>query len=336
MKQRLIHIIIILLLVSSTQAQDPAFSQFFSSPLNINPALTGTGIGDWRVVMNARNQWNGPASPYNTATISGEYKLMVEDLPEKHIMGVGAMLLYDKAMAGIYKASFASVNLDYHLNLNEGYGVHRIGAGIGGSYGRKYFDYSRLMFPDQFTGSGFNTSLPNGEAALYNMQPTFSANAGVLYNYSNEKSNLDIGAAGFHLNKPKQTVMEDPDQILLPRWVVHANYERLVRDNLIVSLNTIYQNQTSTDYYSIGGALGYNVTGDFDEPIMVNIGLWYWSKNAVIPFVGMIYKQFQFGFSYDLTISDLNQADQKPTTWEISLILHGKKRTGYYLPCPWK
>jgi Type IX secretion system membrane protein PorP/SprF len=69
---------------------------------------------------------------------------------------------------------------------------------------------------------------------------------------------------------------------------------------------------------------------------MVNIGMWYWSKNAVIPFVGMIYKQFQFGFSYDITISDLNQADQKPTTWEISLILHGKKRTGYFLPCPWK
>ena len=32
--------------------QDPVFSQFYSSPLNVNPALAGNGSADWRLVGN--------------------------------------------------------------------------------------------------------------------------------------------------------------------------------------------------------------------------------------------------------------------------------------------
>ncbi len=59
-------------LAASLHAQDPAFSQFFSSPLNINPALTANINSDWRVISNYRSQWmaTGDPSPYVTGTIS--------------------------------------------------------------------------------------------------------------------------------------------------------------------------------------------------------------------------------------------------------------------------
>ena len=38
-----------------SNAQDPNFSQFFSSPLNINPALTGNINADWRAIANFRD-----------------------------------------------------------------------------------------------------------------------------------------------------------------------------------------------------------------------------------------------------------------------------------------
>src|SRR4030095_6911454 len=41
----------------SLHAQDPSFSQFFSSPLNINPALTANINADWRLISNYRDQW---------------------------------------------------------------------------------------------------------------------------------------------------------------------------------------------------------------------------------------------------------------------------------------
>src|SRR6188472_250154 len=89
-----------LIVISKAYGQDPAFSQFFSSPLNVNPALTGNINGDWRIISNFRDQWIGPASPYTTGTASYDRKILQNKLPgvaEGNVMGVGAMIMYDYA-----------------------------------------------------------------------------------------------------------------------------------------------------------------------------------------------------------------------------------------------
>jgi len=68
----------------------------------------------------------------------------------------------------------------------------------------------------------------------------------------------------------------------------------------------------------------------------LNAGMWYWSKNAVIPYVGFAYKDFQLGLSYDVTVSKLNQASIKPKTFELSLIYRGTRNPNLTIPCPWK
>src|SRR6185503_2341220 len=92
-------------------SQDPSFSQFFSSPLNINPALTARMNSKWRVITNLRDQWIGPASPYATGTISYDTRALEKQLSETSVFGIGGMLMYDQAMRSIYKASFASFNV---------------------------------------------------------------------------------------------------------------------------------------------------------------------------------------------------------------------------------
>src|SRR3954464_8133591 len=79
-------------------AQDPTFSQFFSSPLNINPALTANINADWRAVSNIRNQWLRAGSPYVTATISFDSRLFarrVANVSDDNYFGVGGMMMYD-------------------------------------------------------------------------------------------------------------------------------------------------------------------------------------------------------------------------------------------------
>src|ERR1051325_1385990 len=93
-----------------TYAQDPSFSQFFSSPLNINPGLTANINSKWRLVTNFRNQWIGPASPYATGTVSYDSKVLKDKLPETSVFGVGGMLMYDHAMAGIHRSVYGSLN----------------------------------------------------------------------------------------------------------------------------------------------------------------------------------------------------------------------------------
>lgn len=341
MKKLKQFIVMLLVMVSMkpVQAQDPAFSQFFSSPLNINPALTGNINADWRLISNMRDQWIGPASPYVTGTVSFDSKIMQQKMlhvEEKNTWAVGGMFMFDHAMSGVVRSVYGSANLSYNIKLGESYDgrKYRLGMGFGATYGRRYVDYSRVDFEEQFTGHGFNTNLPTGEVALSNMKPYISASVGVLYSYITERSNFDMGVAAYHVNKPKQTFLKDDNQVLPMRKVVHANFETYFNDRIVFNANGIYQLQQKATYFSFGGAIGY-LLGDANETLITG-GLWYWSANALVPYIGLAYGKFQFGASYDLTTSKLNQATRRPNTWELSIILRGTKNPSGVIPCPWK
>ena len=330
--------IFLLLVIRSANAQDPSFSQFFSSPLNINPALTANINADWRCISNLRDQWIGPASPYVTGTVSFDTKVLQKKTPDEsqsNYMGLGGMLMYDHAMSGVVKSTYGSLNLSYNIKLteNDRY-TERLGMGFGAIYGHRRIDFSRIDFEEQFTGFGFNTNLPTGETALSNMKAYVSVSAGVTYSATSEKSNFDMGVAAFHLNQPRQTFLKDEKQILAIRKVAHANFETFINEQLVFNTSGIYQFQSKASYFSVGAALGYFL-GDKSQSL-ITAGLWYWSANALIPYVGLAYNNLQFGVSYDLTTSKLNEAARKPNSWEVSIILRGLRRPSGVIPCPWK
>jgi type IX secretion system PorP/SprF family membrane protein len=339
--KRYFSIILVLLLLRglSAHGQDPSFSQFFSSPLNINPGLTGIINADWRAISNLRNQWITPASPYMTGTISFDTRLtrdaIAHVVSDENFFSIGTMLMYDRAMAGVVKGTYASVNLAYNLKVleNEGY-THRFSLGFGGIYGRRYIDYSRVDFEEQFAGYGFNTNLPTGESSLSNMKGYFSLSAGAVYSIKSNHSNFDLGISSFHINTPNQTFLQDENQELAPRKVIHSNFEYKLNEGWVINANGIFQKQAEASYFSVGGGLGH-ILGDAQNTIL-NAGVWYWSDNAIIPYVGLAYNNWQFGLSYDITTSKLTQASFNPGTWELSIIIRGKRGLTGVIPCPWK
>jgi len=322
----------------SLHAQDPSFSQFFSSPLNVNPALTANINADWRMISNYRDQWIGPASPYVTGTVSFDTKVMQHKTPdniENNFMGVGGMLMFDHAMSGVVQSTYASLNLSYNIKITETDRYReRLAIGFGAIYGHRRIDYNRVNFEEQFNGFGFNKNMPTGESSLSNMKPYFSGSTGITYTATTEKTNFDIGVAAFHFNKPKQTFLKDDNQFLPMRKVAHTNFEMFTDKRTVINANAIYQYQKKASYFSVGGAVGYYVTDNAES--LITAGLWYWSKNALIPYVGLGYKNFQVGLSYDLTISKLNDAARRPNSWELSLILRGVRKPSGVIPCPWK
>ena len=141
----------LLLVTGALRAQDPSFSQFFSSPLNINPALTANINADWRLITNLRDQWIGPASPYVTGTVSFDSKVMQKKGPnveENNFIGLGGMLMFDHAMSGVVKSTYGSLNLSYNIKLTEGYYTERLGIGFGAIYGHRRIDFSRVDFEE--------------------------------------------------------------------------------------------------------------------------------------------------------------------------------------------
>jgi hypothetical protein len=208
------------------------------------------------------------------------------------------------------------------------------GAGFGAIYGHRRIDFGGIDFEEQFTGYGFNTNLPTGENSLSAMKPYFSVSTGLLYSITSANSNFDIGVSAFHVNKPKQTFLKDENQYLPMRKVIHANFETFLSQSVVLSANGIYQSQETANYFSVGGALGYYLPQN--EDFLLKRRSLVLVKKCNHSLYRIAYKDYQFGLSYDVTISKLNQATEKPKTWELSLIVRGRNKPSYVIPCPWK
>src|SRR5258705_7917997 len=82
-------------------AQDLHFSQWFNSPLVTNPANTGfIPDADYRLGANYRNQWSSVMSvPYKTISAFADAQVFRDRL-ENGWLGLGGMILNDKAGSG--------------------------------------------------------------------------------------------------------------------------------------------------------------------------------------------------------------------------------------------
>ena len=89
-------LIIITCLVGTTFAQDPNFSQFFVSPLTLNPALTGKFNGNFRVAGNYRDQWPEISKAFITSTISFDLPILTGKISDLDTCGIGVMSMTDK------------------------------------------------------------------------------------------------------------------------------------------------------------------------------------------------------------------------------------------------
>src|SRR3984885_949429 len=92
----------------AARAQDPGFSQFFASPLTLNPALTGKFNGAVRVSGNYRNQWPTIDNAFITSTVSVDGAIFKNRLPDGDVWGLGLMAMTDKTADGILSSNYLS------------------------------------------------------------------------------------------------------------------------------------------------------------------------------------------------------------------------------------
>jgi type IX secretion system PorP/SprF family membrane protein len=117
--RKILSSILVLAVGFTAQAQDPHFSQFFSSPLTLNPAFTGKFDGEWRLALNHRDQWPSIPKAYVTTSVSFDGGIMKSKLPNGDVFGLGVSALTDASANGQLKLNFGSASLSYHKALDE-------------------------------------------------------------------------------------------------------------------------------------------------------------------------------------------------------------------------
>ena len=121
------------MLTNTVFAQDPHSSQFYSSPLTLNPAFTGKFNGDIRLAANYRNQWPTINRAYITSTASVDFPILRNRLPYTDTWGIGLMGYTDKSAAGAVAFNYFSLSTAYHKGLDED-GYHQLGTGFTGKH----------------------------------------------------------------------------------------------------------------------------------------------------------------------------------------------------------
>src|SRR5687767_3318205 len=101
MKKILSTLTVCVVMTMASNAQDPNFSQFFSSPLTLNPALTGKFDGTFRIAGNYRNQWPTINEAFVTKTASIDFGILKNRLADIDQLGVGILGVTDRAGDGV-------------------------------------------------------------------------------------------------------------------------------------------------------------------------------------------------------------------------------------------
>src|SRR5881394_3590915 len=114
MKRIVLLVSFALLMKLQILAQDPHFSQFFSSPLTLNPALTGKFDGVFRAAGNYRDQWPSISKAFITSTVSLDAPMLTNRISANDIWGVGLMAMTDRTANGILNSNYISLSTSYH------------------------------------------------------------------------------------------------------------------------------------------------------------------------------------------------------------------------------
>jgi type IX secretion system PorP/SprF family membrane protein len=330
MKMRFYFLILMIMQAILVSAQDPSFSQFFASPLTLNPALTGKFNGDLRAAGNYRNQWPTVNKAYITSTLSVDFNLLQDKLREGDQWGFGILAMTDKTANGILNSNYFGLSTAYHKAIDEN-GMHTIGVGFQGVYANRILDGPRLHFVDGLQMDG--SWLPSASEPV-NLQVVstsfFNMNAGILYNGSLNGTNaVYFGVAVYNINQPKESFLGAEDITVPSRLTVHGGgYFPAKNSDETWYVSALYNRQATASEFVFGGALEIGASTDESSPVNVYIGSWMRLNNvgdAIIPYVGLDYGRFNLGMSYDVNVSGFKLASQSQGGIEISLIYLFKK-----------
>lgn len=337
--RKLLLLVISGALFQTAVAQDPNFSQFFVSPLTLNPALTGKFNGNFRVAGNYRDQWPAISKAFVTSTISVDMPILRNKLDELDTWGVGLLAMTDKTANGILSTNMISLTTAYHKGLDED-GLHQIGVGFQGTYNTKRLDGTKLNFEDELDQYG-GWTIPSGEI-VDNRQINlsyFDVSLGALYNGSTDGyNNFYLGASVYHINKPKESFANDAFYTLSPRVTAHAGAALPIADRTrTIYLSSLFSRQAGANNIVAGGAVGFLLNNDEENPTNFYAGAWTRFNNvndAIIPYIGLEFGNLRFGASYDVNISSLKTASQSRGGIEISLIYISRPGAYKGIPCP--
>lgn len=332
MRRALLLVGVLLSVATQAVSQDPQFSQYYQSPLYLNPGFTGI-TNQQRATFIHRIQW--PELPQSFATFAASYDIWVDELRS----GFGILATTDKMGSAGWRTTTVNLNYSYKVRLNE---KLVFSPGLSFGYGINGLDRSKLSLGDglEFNGVSLDPDLQRlGNTQYFDFSSGF-----VMYSKT-----LFFGAAFNHMNTPNLSILNGETRLPM-KMVFHGGGRitlnggiRTVAKPSYLTPSFVYRIQGPSSQLDVG--VNYHI-----DP--VSVGVWYRGKpfettvkntiqqDALIFTMGIYLKSLTIGYSYDFTTSQLSTASGG--AHEISLVYEfeakplrrGVKKRNRLIPCP--
>ena len=321
-------------------AQDKHFTQFYASPLTLNPALTGAFDGRYRVGGIYRDQWRGVLDdPYVTFSTSVDVRFDVTlDSRYKDAFAIGLVFLSDNVNSIDFSTNQLALSAAFHKGLDFDKRQF-ITIGIQAALNQRNINYEFLNFDDQFNQID-NFNLATQEVLPENNFAFSDFSAGINYIFRPKKKiSINAGFTLSHFLRPQLSFYppaEDPQDIIDgdSRLYMKLGGQLSIQFPVTSRVSLIPRVLFTKQGPHLAMTTGSNVRialNDFNRNAF-QIGTWVrpvrndggdFGLDAAILMVGFEISNILFGLSYDANIDDLRTHRQGQNSIEFSAMYQG-------------
>jgi len=324
---------------SVVNSQDAHFSQFYASPLTLNPALAATSGSAYRVALNYRDQWRSALDdPLRTFSVQGDLRYQMDEVSKRpDFAGLGFQFYSDQVTTFDLNTNQIAVIGSYHKSLSEKFD-HYIGGGIKFGLLQKSINYEDLFFEDQFNAiDAYNLS--TGELLPANNFAVLDLEVGINYIIEPDKGKQYMaGVSLAHFTAPNVSfyrVDETPNPDLIRENALFTKITGYLSGSFATGQRTdvqprlLFLSQGPHTEINLGTNFRYSLS--LKEGNKVHFGPWLrmvdnvdgFGLESIVVATGVEVGNFVIGLSYDHNISDLVQDRSGLNAFELSITFLG-------------
>ena len=332
--------LILLSVTPSLQAQDQSYSQFYAAPTLLNPALTGSYDGKYRVSALYRDQWRTSLeAPITSFVTAVDLRFDLEGgFIEGDAFAVGLQFASDQAGPFSLSTNSISGSGAYHKALDRS-ASQIISAGFQFTAAQRNILYEDLVFQDQFNGlDAFDgvtfEDLPEnnfsfGDLAV-GLNYYYSLDDDLAFYFGGALHHILGPEISFYANDSDDNQQEVSSSKLNQKYSIHGGATFKTRSNIGISPRAYAALQGNHFEFVVGNV--FILEPNPDSYFKLHLGTWLRFgrsfEQAITPDVlglqvGVNLEKLLVGFSYDINLNNLANYGGTQGIFEFSISYFG-------------
>ena len=320
--------VVVLTTAQPVTAQSAMFSQYYFSPLNVNPALLGTQ-SNGMVGVQHRTQWRNLANPHQASALSLAKPIFLSG-KVRQAGGIGLSLVNETVGADrFYRSTGINLGAAYNLPLNQQQ-TRLLSFGLQGGFTQRRLYLDRLQWGSQYDPAvGYNPEITPSIETLNDRAGFATFTAGLTYHYNPSRELLLRRVSGFtglavaNLNRPYSSFRQTSRrrEAMVARW--HAGLEFPVSPSVRVLPQMLLAYHDAQQYHlNVGTYVHYSFSPPYqstEEHLRLLAGAWYRWNDSWVTSAGLSYQRYLLAVSYDFNTQPVAIGAFRGGAFEVSL-----------------